>query len=320
VDVQYDAPKGCGSEAEVDQKLRAALGDEAVPEVPIRATVVVEPHGTSYLLRFHAVREGEHSERELEVDDCDAATEAAAVLLLLTIDPLLVERLGLREPASTATPEPPPEAEQPQEPKHAAEPHEPPPKDEHPPPRVTTPPLPLGGFLGVALVVSGGSTPTLGLGPELHAGLDLGAFETAAAVQFVPLGSAPIEQVSGATMTGSLGAVRVFLRARIDEGAFSLGPSLGLGVDRLALAANGVSDPGSGATQWASVWGGGFARFRLSPRWAAGLDAGAVFPLERPTYSVSGVGPVHRPEGGFEVLVGGCWLWGSQSAGPSATE
>src|SRR5690606_7343759 len=60
----------------------------------VSAQVHVTTRGQEYRLEYRADRDGTQSRRVLTLDSCEAVTEASALLLLLTIDPILADTMG----------------------------------------------------------------------------------------------------------------------------------------------------------------------------------------------------------------------------------
>lgn len=291
---------------------------------PLDADISVIEREDGMLLRFVATYKGVKSTRTLAVDDCEAATEAAAVLLLLTIDPLLAESLGMPPPASTEaselpSPKPPSQSEP-----TAGAPSPPPPAERSP---ATEPQLEasegeaLKGFLALSAVMSHGGTRELGFGPGLRAGAHVGVLEAAVAGYWLPERTDELSGVPGGTLGTSSLTGLVELHLHFEKKQFAFGPLVSFGGVRVSAQTAGVSSPDSAATQWMVFQGGAFANMQLQPEWALGLNAAAVLPLQRPTFSVDGLGLVHQPDRlGIDVFMSALWIWGSQSPRLPATE
>lgn len=105
LDLRWDAPPSCPDREALLRRIDATLGDVALPERPpltVRGQLrVVEPEG--YALRLE-LDDGHASVRELEGPSCEELTEAAALVIAITMDPRLLERL--QEPPAEAAVEP----------------------------------------------------------------------------------------------------------------------------------------------------------------------------------------------------------------------
>ena len=81
----WSAPEGCPSEARVVARVTENVGAATSP-LRVRATATRSADG-KWHVRVEEVRDGEHGERELEAESCDAAAEATALIVSLLIDP-----------------------------------------------------------------------------------------------------------------------------------------------------------------------------------------------------------------------------------------
>lgn len=318
VELEYVAPDGCGSREEVLGKFAAALGERAADIPAAIAWVAVESSATHYVLTYRVEIQATRAERRLEVESCDAAVEAAALLLLLSVDPSApssLEPAGLESSAAEKG-ESAPAAAPPAEPvPPAAPPPAPPPASE--PPAPSRPAqrrrAPLVGFVGVRASGSSSLAPSPALGGGVELGVRLGAFSLGvdSSVEATPV---PGAAAPGVELTALLVRSRGWLGLTFPFGRFRVGPYLGAGVEVLDLRASGLSSGGSGSTAFLSGALGGKALYDLGAGWALCLDLGLTVPFERPAFLVSGLeDPVHRPGVvSADAAFGLNWFFGSQ--------
>lgn len=334
----YEAPPHCGSRQQTLQKLRTALGKDADNVGAIDAAVHVRTEGAQVILDYQA-RKGEvSSRRTLTLDSCEIASEAAALLLLLTLDPLLAESLGAEQavqqivqPASAPepTPEPPaPPAPAPpaEPPRTEAPPNKAPPNKEPSPAAVVTPadreslprnedtPWLQGGWLGVG----GGAVTALGpssaLGVGLEGGVRLHGVRLGARGAWHTSSWQPLETPAGADVRASL--LRAHLIAGLEFGRpmLRIGPWVGVGWERLSAQVRGITDPAPGSTALLAASGGVWSEVRITRDWGLCLRAGLLLPLEHPAFQVAGVqGDVIKPgRMGVDLFFGILWAFSSQ--------
>lgn len=159
VPVQWDAPNGCPDPGTVRGELEATLPSEAEAELQISASAV--PKGERWLLSVAVVRGPETFRRELEVDSCTAAAEAAPLVAGLLISQSEAAPTDAQpQPEAPSGQDPAPEGRAPS-PVEADVPTEPPASPLPAPVRETRrPAIAWRGHAGVAGGVSVG-----GLGP-----------------------------------------------------------------------------------------------------------------------------------------------------------
>jgi hypothetical protein len=117
--LRWEAPPACPSEAEVRDRIGAYLGrdefDETVDDVRVDARVA-SMHGGAWALTVE-VRVGEESvRRRIEAPRCADTRDAAALIIAVALDPLRVSRQApppWRKPATTESPPSPPAARPP---------------------------------------------------------------------------------------------------------------------------------------------------------------------------------------------------------------
>lgn len=88
--VQWQAPAGCPEGAAVEDRVRALLG--RVPDEHELRAVGVVSGGPPWQLELETFIAGRHQRRALSGPDCHAVSEAAALVLAVSLDPLGVAR------------------------------------------------------------------------------------------------------------------------------------------------------------------------------------------------------------------------------------
>ena len=319
--IEYVAPQGCGSRAEVLTKFAELLGRPAAEIPPIEARIVALPRATHYVLTYEATFQGARAERTLELESCAAVVEAAALLLAISFDPSLkatLDPIEASSPAPRATEGAPAAAPEPAAPAPAAPaaaasataastaaPAEPRPQYGQR----------LSGFVGAALSASSSLTPTVALGGGASLGARIGILTLGikSLIEATPARAHPSANVD---VGGLLWRNRAWAGAVFPLGPLRLGPYLGLGVEVLQVSASGLSSgsSGSGSSPFLSACAGALAFWHLGPHWALELGVGLTVPFERPAFLVNGLpNPVHRPAAvSAEATFGVVWSFGSQ--------
>jgi hypothetical protein len=342
--LQYEAPAGCGSLAEVQAKLREALGNGAAPVVETRAEVSIRPASKGVVLSYRALQGEVESRRTLALDSCAVASDAAALLLLLTLDPLLAESLGAAiavesvaqvpeelpsraepPPATQSKPRPqpvpqerPPAVPQTKPPIANSAQSERPPRDAReprsPPPPAQAPWL-SGGWLAVGGSALTAVTPRVAFGVGVEGGVRVGLVRVGARGGFDRALTRAFANPEGALVRASV--LRAHLLAALDFGspAFRFGPWVSLGWEHLSAEVTGISAPQPGATTLFASAAGGEIELTIERGWGFMARAGVLVPLERPRFRVAGIEElVHEPGPlGADLFFGVFWSWGSQN-------
>jgi len=106
VDLRWDAPAGCPSQADIAGQIAARVGDSA--DAPARVVFHVEPRDG----RWHLVGEisgvADGGRRELSAATCEELAEAAVLIVTIAVDPPVVPPAP--QPAAIVTPPPDPPA------------------------------------------------------------------------------------------------------------------------------------------------------------------------------------------------------------------
>jgi hypothetical protein len=301
VDIAWEAPPECGSRAEFVEQIEALLGrplgQVGDPDLEVVGVIATEAADLVLVLEF---RLPVARVRELRASSCTELQDAAAVVLAVTIDPLvpLAEtptRPPEAEPATEPEPEPEPESEPEPEPVE--------PSSSAPTSRRT------GRELALALRISGGiqyrALPTIAGGPSLA----LVVWRRALRVELVGAwwltGTSHVDAAPEVGATLSLGwvAPRVCGVASAGRVAFPLCAGIELGGMR--AAAFGTADARTRTLAWIAPDFGGAVRVELSRPVALWFGLDGVIPLVRQIFTVAGLGEIHRtPPFVFQALLG----------------
>lgn len=328
IELTYDAPSGCGNREEVVRRVEQLLEGSNRAYEAVRAVVAVRETRAGLRVNYDATRGGQSSKRELVVTDCAAAVEASALLLVLTLDPVLASSATVDGLATGSVDAEPPQAVEPApEPASAPKPE---PKVVPPEPRLSEPspiedapdslpaaPIVEGGWVGLGGELVTGVSPAVGRGLRLDIGTRVfgarlgvwGAYDWVSDHAVPELGPA-------ANLRSQLMRLRLWGGPVFAVGITRFGPMLSLGVEHLRANVVGIARPAPGHSTWWSASAGGHLDVHFSPSVALRLQAAALLSLERPTFSVRR-GPevviVHQPAPlGFEASGGLVWVWGSQ--------
>jgi hypothetical protein len=343
IEFEYSAPSGCGSEHAVIDKLEKALEGQVRDPIELSASVDVTKDGDVFRLEFEATRDSHRSRRTLLLDSCEAVTEASALLLLLTIDPVLADTIGATElvesteagtsgePAAEPDPRPEPDSDPRPEPDSDSDsdsdsdlqtsPERPSqrqdPKTESESDATLTAPdsAVRGAWIALGPTASMGLAASTAFGVGAEGGVSTRTLAFSGGVSWLSALDADIPGVDGARVEST--QLRALARAALVFGpaAARYGPYLGLSLDRVSADSRGVSAPGGGGTQWFSLLAGVSLDTKISGGWALALRGGIAIPTERPSFTVSQVRTVaHRPSVvAGEAFLGVLWGWGSQS-------
>ncbi|MGE5784778.1 MAG: hypothetical protein ACM3ZE_09305 [Myxococcales bacterium] len=326
VALEYDAPNGCGSHADVMRRVREALGSATNNLPPVRATISIRASDSNYLVRFQA-RKGEvESRRTLVVDGCEAATEASTLLLLLTLDPVLAESLGAnRVMANSENADPTPQADanvppaQPvSEPLPVSTPHKPfAIEPQRSPATIASPGLrwDLGAWAAFGGAMVSHVTPAVGLGVALEGGVRVGRLRIGMRSGWIQSLSAPVDELAGASVRAKMLRAHLTTGFELGSRAIRFGPAFDIGVDYVTAEVEGVSVSRPGSTPLISAAAGVWTNVVITGSYGLVARFGALFPLERPRFQVVSLQhPVHQPGPvGLDGFIGLFYVWGSQS-------
>jgi hypothetical protein len=338
--LDWVAPPGCSDRDDVAARVRAIIGDSPGSRaLSVRAETRPLPGGR---LRVTLVIEGgDARRRQLDVESCDAAADATALIIALILNPTQTGTprgaTSTQEiPPAPAPPPPPPEPMPPPSPTGpgstapALLPIASPVTAEPPPPRPMSPvrlvasvpqaePRPTAEHPLPALTLSGrlslaGDVGTLGspdIGGEVAIAASVGVLrvELAGSAWAPSTSRAPNEPSEGAHLyLFSIGARVAY---RFPLGRLTLSPLVGGEVD-IAPASGFASGTGDASHEPTAVfWGigaGGVLGLPVSRRFALALAVEGVVPVTRPEFVVQGAGGglVERPS----AIVGRTFLGG----------
>jgi hypothetical protein len=294
VELTWDAPPGCSSEADVQARIRKLLGSArpVAGELRAAATVTRQDDG-AWHLRLQ-VRAGQLvGERNIEGQTCEnlaGVTAVSLALLLTSEEPLSAEALGGKGSSSDSssspsdsTPAPP--VPVPQKPEPAPDGNDP------------KPPRRVHAFLGVPVMSVGvGPVPGLSLGGGLAAGVGLDRWRwSLQAEAWLP------RSLQAAAAPSAYARLQRFdLRAWTCRASLSLGqvqilPCLTVSLQHVSARGEGANvTPRSASATWAGVGLGVQARYALAPKLALLLGAGAELELSRPQVFIENIGTIAR--------------------------
>lgn len=279
-----DCPRGSDVVAEVDRILENS--SSVKPSQPIHAAAQVSYDGARYQVRLQIETAQGSSTRDIHSSSCRAVADASALVLALVIDP----NAKPPEPAPAPAPEK----------ALASKPVQRRPSRRARPPRPAPRPAPVSVH---ALAWAGadlGSLPALAPMFGAGAGVQVGAqrFELGAELWPERFGGVAGSATTGgefSMLAGSLRTCRSLLSGKLE-----LGPCGAVEVGRLHARGTGVDQPGQASKLWTALVLGGELRWSPVRVLAVTLRLGAAFPLLRPRFVLTGIGPVYRP-----AVVGG---------------
>lgn len=323
VDVQlsYDAPRGCGSREQVLARVEQAVSGLPTA-VRVSATVTVRESVAGLNVHYRAFRDGATNERQLVVADCSAAVEASALLLSLTLDPVFgqpgasdaseVAEPPLAEsvPPTATTTNPVPATPRAPKPKEVA-PADELSRDGASAAAPTTRAPGLGRVYGsVGGQIVSGVAPRAAVG--VYGSVGASALGLTARVNASHLWAAAgsVPSVPESNVVSRLSRLHLLVGYPLSSGHVRLTPALGLGVEHLWARAEGITLPASGSSTWLSAVSGLDLDVNLFGPLALAIHGGLVLSLQRPEFTVTGLGLVHRPAtAGAEANVGLVWSW-----------
>lgn len=325
VTLDYRAPPGCGHEQDVWLRVGQLSSAPEGPRNRVEARVTVASAEGGFRISYEAKRDGVSSRRELLVADCAAVVEAAALLLVLTLDPVASEQESSTE--SVATPPAGRDAG-----RSEAAPESSPPLTAVTTPSAATvtfaPPVSVPAkshgssvgvevgesWLGLGAEVVTGLAPSPGRGVRLELGTTLAGLKAGVWGSYDWVGDSTLSQAPFAHVESHLYRLRLWSGPAFRVGVVQLGPLVALGAEHLRAEVVGITGPAPGSMTWLSVAGGGHLDVHLAAPLALRVETSAVLSLERRSFFVRGlVGHVHQPtvigvEAGASLL----WAWGAR--------
>lgn len=266
--VAWQAPSECPDAAALEHYVDQVVGEAAAGPLTVRASgsAARTPDGRYSATLELDIGASAPSTRELEGRDCEAVSQAAALVIALAI-------------RAQAVPPPP-------------RPAEPPPA---PPPRPREPAPSTGprGFLGLGPIVDFGSAPSAAFGLGLSGGLRWPALRLEPSLAyFAPRSQTVVDRPAvGADFALATLGVRACVPL---GGVVWLGPCLGGGIDWLRGAGFGARAPRTGSAFSAVGRAGLLAGWDISSIISLRLELEGVLPLARPAFEVDGAGFVYR--------------------------
>lgn len=302
VDLRWDAPPECGPSEEliarIEILLGRPLGQPGDPNLEVAGRVVVEGEGLVLVLEFH---QPVARIRELRGRTCVELRDAAAVVLAVTVDPLVPlteETEETEETDGTERTDAIAETEETE-----VEPPEPEPEPE-PTPALDRA-VQIEGSLRVAGGIHYGALPGVAGGPSLAVGLRWRVLRAELVGGFWSSRSARFEQAPevGANVSFGWVAPRVCGVPATPRVSFPLCAGVEIGGMRGA----GFGTPGARVRTlpWIAAEVGAAVSVGLPGPLALWLGVDGVVPLVRPGFTVAGLGELHRvPAFAVQALVG----------------
>ena len=267
--VSWQAPIECPDVKTIERYVAQVVGDAASGSLAVRAAGSVSRnadgrYAANVELDTGAVRP---SLRTLEGGDCEAVSQAAALLIALAI----------REQAAPEPPPPPPSAPPPPLPKPRPEP---------------SPHSAVRRFLGAGVVFDVGSTPDITAGMSVGGGVSWAWLRVEPTVSYYASRSDSVPQRSAVGADFTLATVGLRACAVHARGALWLAPCVGGGVDWLRGVGFGARIPHSGSSQSTVGRAGLLLGWDISPIISGHVELEGVLPLARPKFDVDGAGVV----------------------------
>ena len=288
----WSAPDGCPAEASVRARLERDFGaDFAVtPGLDFEATVT-ERSGSFELVLKARARDGAVQERRIRAATCDELVDALVAAMALARQSLESPPPDSEPPAADAETKPEPEPE---------------PRAPAASPTVKAAPadgaelaavLALGGLLDV------GALPSPAFGVEALAGLEWPSLELWVRGALTTPNQSTLEGGAGEFDLAFGGASACYAP---QEATWELSGCVTGEVGRIRGVGVGVGNAREGTSLWLALVPSARVAFRPSPRlWGLFAELGAVVPLARRPFELSGVGVVHQPSPvGLRMVVG----------------
>jgi hypothetical protein len=285
--LDWQGPDECQEGARFSSEVARILGGEhPATSLVGRARVArVERHWHLVLGMDHA---GRTTTRELDAESCRSATDAAALIVALTIDHDAEDSHAHPAPTSDAA-----TVDAARE--DAAVPASTFAVDGLDAAVAERAPSSLPLVVLAELASDTGTLPHTGLGVGGGVGFVAGPFRVEGTFAYWPAISS--ELAATPSRGGSFGMTVGALRgcALGDVSVLSLGGCAGWSFTSMQGEAFGVTTPISASADWSSFVLDGVALGRVSRRFSLRLTGGLAAPFARPTFEVQGVGVVHRP-------------------------
>lgn len=279
----------CEAGAPLEERVRALLPRErSIPE-GFRAEAGVAREGEGYRL---VVELSDGTRREVVGERCESLLDAAVLVVAVAIDPSAIAALA-SEAVAPPEPEPLPAAlPPPQRGRALSAPDDPPP----PAPLEREAPRPPSVRLGAGaqVVFAAGTLPEPLPGPALELMVGYDAAVLRAGFFYLPESRAAYDEVRGATI--DLIAARLALCGRFELSPLAFELCAEGEAGDLRASGYGLDHPIASDNAWGGA--GASARARVAIVGPLGLSVmlGVVFPFDRPTFVIEGLGDVFTPE------------------------
>ena len=323
LELRWQAPESCPTEAEVIKKVERQLGRplDSAPSAVAANAVVSRATDGHFQVQLQTVVRGQARDRALGGSSCEALGDAVALVLAFLIDPDTAAahaagaveaptRAGSTEstagapvapseaiapvqviaPVASSTSLAQPESRRTSLPKTPLTPSAMPPATSESAPSRRPP------WLARALVgVDSGVLPSA----TSFGGIALGRALGALSLEVSGLGFAPRERVISSTPVSRGGKFQLWeLGAaagyRLLSRSVELAPFLGVESGTVHGSGFGVAQPKQARGLWLAATATLRARYRLLPWLGVAADVGAALPLTRPEYELDNVGTVYQ--------------------------
>lgn len=294
LELTWDAPAACPDESAVRDAVEQGLVGRPTPQTPLTARGTVTTSATGYTLSLTMEHGEATSVRTVEAAGCDELADLAALLLVMTLDPLAGRPGPQPEPApEPIVPKPEPKPEPDPDPTPAPK-EEAPTRPSPPPEPERDEPTPKVLDIRGAAGVGGGWGPLPGAGAAFSLSGGLGQQHWAAHVT----AEAWLPSEAG-TPAGN--TVRVWLAGFGVQGCGILTPAKRWTVPLCAAVVagpmsargRGVDTPRTRRTAWLAARVEPGVVGWVLPFLGLGLHASGHYALRRPGFTVDGAGAIH---------------------------
>jgi hypothetical protein len=295
--LRWEAPPGCPDEASVRGDVAGML-DEARPDAASFDARISESDGQGMSLQLATHwADGREDERTLEAGSCEELTDAAVLLIAISLDAIATagtvrdhgwdrRSTAAPEPETETVPEPVP-VPAPAPDRKAADP---------PPPPPPPPPSPLTFGIRPVFVADWGSLPRLAPGAGLDLSVTWKLLRAELAAVYLPPQRATRSDVQKQGAWVELGAVAPRVCVTPTTGAVSF--PVCAGIEMGAMRARGIGTVLSvpGHQFWAAATGGPTLIWAFIPRLAMAIGLDIVVPITRPDVVTANLDVLHSPE------------------------
>lgn len=304
-ELSWSAPEGCPDEVQVQSRLRTKLAAWRGVHTPMRAIARVTRSGRGYRLVLDLQSDEVTAQKSLSVGSCEAAADAAVLLIELAWDPQssasaedpvedessAAQGHGTEGPSTNPPAEPeangnttattPVQPQSARSAKPAAIAIRDPPK-----PRERDEAIELRASVGAAVTLDFTSlpqTPAWGVRPWI--GLSLDRLHATAGLALLLPGGARSTELD-AVIEGRAIGVDATLGMRVLDSPFTLVPHGTAELSRQSVVTSGLSDPASATASWLAFGVGVHAAWALGTGLELTLDPAVCFPVDRPRWLV----------------------------------